>query len=356
MLPTSELEDSNTKIELANMVEELSPAQTIANTETGDEGGQLIDRAVIDKLPLGTVVHSSRRLGTSEWTVLTKLETTDRNNEPKSYFLKCAPHEHGRIMLEGEFHSMKALYEAAPTFVPKPHGWGLLTGSEQATYFFLCDFLELSNEFPEPNQLCEKLVALHKSSQSSNNMFGFHIKPMRGNLQLETTWNPSWISFFIQLLRSTLELDQKTNGTWSNLEQLVDDTITHIVPQVLGPLVTKGRSIKPSLIHGDLWDGNIGTNAKTGDVYIFDASAYYAHHEMEIAIWRPLPNSVVGSGVYVETYLKYMGISEPKEQFEDRHMLYSACTALHAAACHNRLSAREECSEKLTILIGKYCH
>ena len=92
----------------------------------------------------------------------------------------------------------------------------------------------------------------------------------------------------------------------------------------------------------DLWDGNIGTSSTTGEIYIFDASSYYAHNEMEIAIWRAHPMIVVGSGVYLETYLTEMGISEPVDQFEDRHKLYSACTALHAAACHDRPAAREE--------------
>ncbi|KAG8405966.1 hypothetical protein J3459_019432 [Metarhizium acridum] len=112
-----------------------------------------------------------------------------------------------------------------------------------------------------------------------------------------------------------------------------------------------------SINYLDLWDGNIGTDFKTGEVYIFDAISYYPHNEMEIAIWRSPPDSVVGSGVYLKTYLAQMGISEPAEQFEDRHMLYSACAALHAAACHDRSSAREEsewCYEKLEYLLKKY--
>lgn len=97
-----------------------------------------------------------------------------------------------------------------------------------------------------------------------------------------------------------------------------------------------------SWLRKDLWSGNIGTEAKNGEVYIFDASAYYAHNEMEIAIWRAKKNTVVGSGIYLSTYLTQMGKSEPIEQFEDRHKIYSACTALHAAACHNESSFREE--------------
>jgi fructosamine-3-kinase len=195
-------------------------------------------------------------------------------------------------------------------------------------------------------------------------MFGFHLEPFRGNLPLATAWNPNWPELFIRLFQRSLALDQKVNGTWKDLGYLVGLAITHVVPRVLGPLQADGRAVKPTLIHGgtfsmvgkqdnhgtradqlrtpDLWGGNIGTDSKTGDVYIFDASAYYAHHEMEIAIWRPHPLSVVGSGIYVKEYLAQMGISEPAEQFEDRQKLYSACTALHAAACHNGDWFREE--------------
>jgi protein-ribulosamine 3-kinase len=153
-------------------------------------------------------------------------------------------------MLEGEFHSMNELYEAAPNLAPKPHAWGQLTVSNPKTYYFLCDFIELKSQKPDPVQLCEKLVALHKSSKSPTDMFGFHIKPLRGNLPLETTWNPSWSDFYVQLFRRTLALDQKVNGTWKDIGQLVELAITHVVPQVLGPLEADGRSVKPSLIHG----------------------------------------------------------------------------------------------------------
>lgn len=107
-----------------------------------------------------------------------------------------------------------------------------------------------------------------------------------------------------------------------------------------------GVSSQPSMEtrtdHLGLWDGNTGTDPKTGEIHIFDASSYYAHNEMEIAIWCSLPNSFIGSNVYLKTYLAQMGISEPTEQFEDRHRLYSAHTALHAAVCHSRSSVYEE--------------
>ncbi|KAF2118073.1 Fructosamine kinase-domain-containing protein [Lophiotrema nucula] len=266
------------------------------------------------KIPPDTIVRSYNRYGTSEWTVVARIETRVASDVPKFFFLK---------------------YKVAPSLVPKPYAWGQLTVSSPDTYYLLCDFVETTGLNPDPDQLCAKLVALHKSSKSPTNMFGFHVNPLRGNLPLHATWSATWLDFFIQLFRGTLSLDQKINGERKGLGHLVERVIAHVVPQVLGPLEADGRTDGQT-------DGNIGTDPATGQIYIFDASSYYKHNEMEIAIWRPLPDSVVGSGVYVKTYLAQMGISEPRDQFEDRHRLYSACTALHAAACHNRFSAREE--------------
>ncbi|KAK3985470.1 Fructosamine kinase-domain-containing protein [Cladorrhinum sp. PSN332] len=326
----------------------------------GSSGGKVVegdfplDQVVIEKFPPGSVIHSCHRYGGSEWTVSAKIEATLADGETKSYFLKCAEYDQGRVMLEGEFDSINEMYKVSPNLVPQPHAWGQLSVSEPKTYYFLCDFIELKTEDPDPVRLCEKLVALHKSSVSPSGMFGFHLQPLRGNVPLETTWNPSWSDFFSQLFGTTMVLEEKINGKWKNMRELVEMTIAHVVPKVLGPLESGGRSVKPSLIHGDLWIGNIGTDCKTGEIYIFDASSYYAHHEMEIAIWRPLPNNLLGSGVYVKEYLAQMGASEPAEQFEDRQKLYSACTALHAAACHDGEHFREETHEKLQYLLNQY--
>ena len=40
-----------------------------------------------------------------------------------------------------------------------------------------------------------------------------------------------------------------------------------------------GEGIKPSLLHGDLWSGNIGS--ADGKPSIFDPAVYWGHHEAE---------------------------------------------------------------------------
>lgn len=245
-------------------------------------------------------------------------------------------------MLEGEFHSMKELYKTAPKFVPKPYTWGKLNVSNPDTYYFLSDFIEMSNHNPDPVQFSTKLVELHQASVSPTGKFGFHVNTCQGNLAQQTGWNLRWVDYFIQLVRGAMQLNRDINGAWKNLEQCVDRLISHVVPQLLGPLEADGRVVKPCLIHGDLWDGNIGTDLESGEIYVFDASAHYAHNEMEIAMWRGKFNKVVSSKFYRDNYLSRMGISEPIEQFEDRYRIYSVYHTLHESACHHGSSFREE--------------
>jgi protein-ribulosamine 3-kinase len=58
---------------------------------------------------------------------------------------------------------------------------------------------------------------------------------------------------------------------------------------------------------------------------IFDASAHYAHNEMELGIWR---REVVRFGkAYFRQYLRNFPPSEPVEQWDDRNRLY--CMKYH---------------------------
>ncbi|KAJ6024283.1 Fructosamine/Ketosamine-3-kinase [Penicillium herquei] len=269
-----------------------------------------------EELPLGTQVHSCERHGESAWTVTAKIVTTLPNGKPKLYFLKCAEDAQGKAMLEGEFHSLVELYKANPDFVPNTHTWGKLCVSNPDAYYLLSDFIEMKNQAPDPASFASQVVKSHQASKSPTGIFGFHLNTCQGNLPQQTAWNPSWVRYYIQRLKGAMALNKERNGDWKDLEQLIDRLITHVVPQVLGPLEADGRKVKPTLIHGDLWDGNIGISLENGGVYSFDACSHYAHHEMEVAIWRTKSCKILGKEIYINSYLSKMGISEPVDQFE----------------------------------------
>ena len=94
-----------------------------------------------------------------------------------------------------------------------------------------------------------------------------------------------------------------------------------MIPKVLGPLQSDGRSIKPSLIHGDLWEENTGLKLETGMPVVFDACVMYAHNEMELGMWRH--GHYRFGKPYLRQYLSLMPPSEPVDQFDDRNRLYS---------------------------------
>lgn len=82
-----------------------------------------------------------------------------------------------------------------------------------------------------------------------------------------------------------LAMEEEARGPSEELQELSKDLLGKVIPRLLRPLETQGRTIKPSLLHGDLWIGNVATNKATGQPVIFDSSAYYGHHECEFCLF-----------------------------------------------------------------------
>jgi len=122
-----------------------------------------------------------------------------------------------------------------------------------------------------------------------------------GRLLQIKTWETRWTDFFKRLLTTFYHYDQHRHGHWSALHQQFERTLSHLVPRLIGIMETDGRSLPSCLMHGDLWDGNVATEAATGDPWIFDCAVYYAHHEMKLASWQP-PYHELSEPLYREAY------------------------------------------------------
>ena len=94
-----------------------------------------------------------------------------------------------------------------------------------------------------------------------------------------------------------------------------------VIPRLLDVLEVDGRHIKPCLIHGDLWEGNIRTENETGQKFKFDSAAYYTHKDMEIASWTCKQHKLRAKA-YKREYLKHFHASEPVDEWDDRSRLY----------------------------------
>jgi protein-ribulosamine 3-kinase len=128
-----------------------------------------------------------------------------------------------------------------------------------------------------------------------------------------------------------------------------------VIPRLLSVLQSDGRNIEPALIHGDLWEQNIGIDVKTNEAMLFDPGSTYAYNEVEFRTWRcswakyfrslertikkPACDSSWRSGqdhrqdsVYLRQYKAIVPESEPRGEWDDRNRLYSLHPNLNNSA------------------------
>ncbi|RYP57057.1 hypothetical protein DL769_009727 [Monosporascus sp. CRB-8-3] len=310
-----------------------------------------LDLAIIRALEDGDEVLKVEQYKASSWASTARIDIQRANGSSAAYFLKILKTDDAPERVLGEYMSMLEIYNTTPDFAPRPRGYGKCDRDD--SYFFICDYLTITHEPPDPVRLGEKLAELHRKSKSPTGQFGFHVTTFDGKLPLNTTWDSNWTSFFKKLINDVYRLDVEVNGFWKELDDAMQVALEKLIPRLLDPLTADGRSIKPSLIHGDLWESNIGTDAHTGDLYIFDACAYYAHHEKEVGIWR-CEHHEMKEPEYRNEYFKNFEPSEPIEEFDDRNRLYSIETLLINSAHYPGAKTRQLAADELRYLINKY--
>jgi fructosamine-3-kinase len=147
-------------------------------------------------------------------------------------------------------------------------------------------------------------------------------------------WEDRWAVFFGKLLRGVCKFDLETNGPWPEMERATEQVITKVVPRLLGNLKHEGKPIEPCILHGDLWEPNLGINMETGDLVMYDVGLYYGHNEMDLGQWRADFCSHLRSKIYTRHYLRNYPPAEPVEEFDDRNRLYSMKSTINYSAGH----------------------
>lgn len=184
---------------------------------------------------------------------------------------------------------MMELHNVIPSLVPKPYYCAKLqsnpqplllsvkadseTQSSSPSSFIILEFIDISDDRPDPAQLCAGLAEFHLRNQSPTGKFGFHVQNYQGNVLQTVNWDSSWLSFFKRLITDLFDAEVVLNGRWPPYETTFDMLIQYVLPSLLGPLQADGRSIKPCMVHGNLTVGNAPTNLATGSPILFDAAA-----------------------------------------------------------------------------------
>ncbi|KAL2285723.1 hypothetical protein FJTKL_07729 [Diaporthe vaccinii] len=170
---------------------------------------------------------------------------------------------------------------------------------------------------------------------------------------MRNEWTDSWEEFWSRQFLSDVAYVQKVYGQDDDLNALTEEFIQKVVARLLRPLQTGGRSIKPSLCHGDLWDGNVQMDTDTGQTILFDSCAFYGHAEVDLqAIGEPRYALQMDM---IELYKTEVGASEPQEDYYDRHYLYGIRNdVVVAAICPEWHKLLDTAKDKMRELIQKF--
>ncbi|GFT81791.1 fructosamine-3-kinase [Trichonephila clavipes] len=244
--------------------------------------------------------------------------------EKGDIFVKVNNETKANVMFEGEFEGLKTIQKTKTVRVPTPikvvdlksNGIGLVM-----------ECVDMSGLSRYPEQLGEQLAkmhlfnttlctsdsSIHKSDEDEEKLshidkFGFHTATCCGYIAQVNSWKDDWVEFYtqqrldyqIKLLQSTYQ-DRELTELWSELVLKI-------------PGYFEGIDIKPALLHGDLWSGNVG-ETKDGPV-IFDPAVFYGHSEFELAI------ADMFGGFPRSFYNSYHNIIPKQQNFDKRKDLY----------------------------------
>ncbi len=176
-------------------------------------------------------------------------------------------------MFEAEAAGLRELAAAGALRVPEV----LAVGAAAQQAWLALAWIEFGgNSRTSEALLGERLAMLHRAGAPR---FGWHRDNTIGATPQRNAWSADWVSFFVQRrLAPQLALAERNGATRRLLDrgsQLCD---------VAGALFSSYRPV-PSLLHGDLWGGNWGTD-DSGAPVVFDPAVYFGDREADIAMTR----------------------------------------------------------------------
>lgn len=138
-------------------------------------------------------------------------------------------------------------------------------------------------------RLGAELAALHRCSEGDGR-YGWYADNVIGSLPQPNRWNADWGDFWAERRIRPLARELAGRGTLSS-RQL--DTIERAAG-LAGELLTPAAEADgPSLLHGDLWSGNVlfartrdGPHRGSAEPVLIDPAAYVGHREVDLAMTR----------------------------------------------------------------------
>lgn len=179
----------------------------------------------------------------------------------------------------GEFESTNELSSIMPENVPKAVAYGACAETPDRA-FFLSEYRDMRDKLPSTAGLISLVAGIHKKT-SPNGKFGYPITTFAGKHPIDTRWCDTWEEFFTRCMKDVMQAELAVQGPNEELEHLSQKILNKVIPRLIRPMETDGRKIIPTLVHGDLWHGNVSVDNETNQPVVYDPCCFYGHNECE---------------------------------------------------------------------------
>jgi fructosamine-3-kinase len=224
------------------------------------------------------------------------------NDRENKYFVKL--NQANQLeMFETEVLALQQMHSTNTILVPKPIVWGIAVNSA----FLVMEWLELGSS-PNWQGLADNLAALHRIQSSQG--FGWQQHNRIGSTLQLNHWSENWLGFFTKYrIGYQLQLAYR-KGFPKNL----GDRLLQQLPKFF-----ENYQPQPSLVHGDLWSGNMGFSSNGNGIQpvIFDPAIYYGDREVDIAMTE------LFGGFAPEFYQAYQAAFPLDSGYQQRKHLYN---------------------------------
>ena len=219
----------------------------------------------------------------------------------QSYFVKT--NRCGQMaMFEAEAQGLQAIASSETIRVP-----GVVCyGENQFNSYIVLEYLDMAGRANQ-QMLGEQLAAMHRCSAKQ---YGWFRDNTIGATLQPNDWTEKWLDFW-RKHRLGFQLQLAAQKGYGGELQKLGETLLQVMPKLFA-----GREIRPSMLHGDLWGGNVA-GLKDASPVIFDPAFYYGDRETDLAM------TYVFGGFDPAFYASYQNAYPLDEGFAVRKTFYN---------------------------------
>lgn len=221
----------------------------------------------------------------------------------RQVFVKTGP-LNKKACFEAEGKGLEALKQHSQFRIPCVY----FCDSGETLSFIAIEWIDLLPHTSQSQQELGQALALMHLEKISNR-FGFEVDNTIGETPQINTWTGNWLTFF---RRYRLEFQLQLVAQRFRDEEIVEKgrCLIEKLPQYFN-----GMAIHPSLLHGDLWQGNSARDCE-GRPVLFDPAAYFGHCEAELSLMKMF------GGFSDACFQAYHQIIPKETGFEEREKCY----------------------------------